>query len=1059
MPTLANLLLITSLVIASTHSFARTPATIPDETDGNFSVGVSLYRSKRFDTAASSFRIFLQDNPQHPRAALAHLFLALSLSETKEYAESRDYFLKYLKLAPEDPNAAEALYRSGECSFHLQDYPAAVTQLSEFLDRHPQHKLTDWALLLLGDSQLALDQYADSRATLQKIVLNSPLSPVLGEATLSLGRALERLDLPNEALQTYQPISMQKESPLQRTALTRIATLHYKQANYPASLAAWNEYFAASANKPVPETASLGAGMTMYRMQAYEEAIQQLQQQTDNKSVHDEPLNAQPTDLLKRSAITLLLYVLRSRLNPCRDELATTLFTVLRRLRNSTRVIAGGKPLTRIPLVEGTDSPSGNDDTSYLLLKDGTIALCNLREAMNTPGKSFTSAMGSQLHLRDATTSHFGNTVAGDQLTATVSTWSSSNMKIEVFGILTSNLKVDAGAVRKARLEIHVRVKNLDDRRYLHVSRGMASNSALLIDDVANEVRQLKMQISKEEHRFPALQDLDRVKPGESRVGVLIFEVPLPQTEFLILTLPGRLFRHGEDFPTEADMKFLIPFPYLTKVATVRSFLPEVLAAVDSSIACAQQKLAEMERPAKQGRLKEQEPWRSQERLELALNFGGTIQSEAAVESSLRWLASVQSVDGRWDASAYDSGLVKLDENYVDRNYAGRNADTGLTALVVLSFLGAGYTHEQGPYALQVDHALEWLISQQGSNGNLFGDAEHYAAMYCHGIATYALAEAWEMQNAARARSITNRLELSDFMLSAETAAMTDSNTVVAQLLWNLLRLSPTTRIVGAIRAAWGFRRVSDKEQSTAPSGFDAAVIAAANHSISVSPEPASPLRDALIRALTFTMSHQDPVGGGWRYRRGQAGDVSMLGWHLMALKSAEIGGITIPAVVRQRMNMFLNQNSQGNAGGLFGYRRTGTGSTKRFEQPTPTMTAEALFCRQMLGSKPDSPATREAIGLLVRNPPGLSRTNYYYWYYGSLAMCLSGDDAWSRWNQVLRDTLIETQVAAAPFAGSWDPNGPWGRYGGRLYSTALATLTLQVYYRSVKLRPVAYPK
>ncbi len=249
-----------------------------DETDGNFSVGVSLYRSRRFDTAASSFRTFLQDNPQHPRAALAHLFLALSLSETKEYAESRDYFLKYLKLAPEDPNAAEARYRSGECSFHLQDYPAAVTQLSEFLDRHPQHKLTDWALLLLGDSQLALDQYADSRTTLQKIVLNSPLSPVLGEATLSLGRALERLDLPNEALQTYQPISMQKESPLQRTALTRIATLHYKQANYPASRAAWNEYFAASANKPVPETASLGAGMTMYRMQAYEEAIQQLQQ-------------------------------------------------------------------------------------------------------------------------------------------------------------------------------------------------------------------------------------------------------------------------------------------------------------------------------------------------------------------------------------------------------------------------------------------------------------------------------------------------------------------------------------------------------------------------------------------------------------------------------------------------------------------------------------------------------------------------------------------------------------------------------------------------------------
>ena len=31
---------------------------------------------------------------------------------------------------------------------------------------------------------------------------------------------------------------------------------------------------------------------------------------------------------------------------------------------------------------------------------------------------------------------------------------------------------------------------------------------------------------------------------------------------------------------------------------------------------------------------------------------------------------------------------------------------------------------------------------------------------------------------------------------------------------------------------------------------------------------------------------------------------------------------------------------------------------------------------------------------------------------------------------------------------GSWDPNSKWGRQGGRIYSTALAILTLEVYYR-----------
>jgi hypothetical protein len=33
-------------------------------------------------------------------------------------------------------------------------------------------------------------------------------------------------------------------------------------------------------------------------------------------------------------------------------------------------------------------------------------------------------------------------------------------------------------------------------------------------------------------------------------------------------------------------------------------------------------------------------------------------------------------------------------------------------------------------------------------------------------------------------------------------------------------------------------------------------------------------------------------------------------------------------------------------------------------------------------------------------------------------------------------------------FYGSWDPVGAWGRDGGRVYSTALCALILEVYYR-----------
>jgi hypothetical protein len=54
----------------------------------------------------------------------------------------------------------------------------------------------------------------------------------------------------------------------------------------------------------------------------------------------------------------------------------------------------------------------------------------------------------------------------------------------------------------------------------------------------------------------------------------------------------------------------------------------------------------------------------------------------------------------------------------------------------------------------------------------------------------------------------------------------------------------------------------------------------------------------------------------------------------------------------------------------------------------------------------------------------------------------------WKRWDDGIRKTLLSSQRSAGPLAGSWDPNTRWDGYGGRVYSTALATLCLEAYYR-----------
>jgi hypothetical protein len=203
-------------------------------------------------------------------------------------------------------------------------------------------------------------------------------------------------------------------------------------------------------------------------------------------------------------------------------------------------------------------------------------------------------------------------------------------------------------------------------------------------------------------------------------------------------------------------------------------------------------------------------------------------------------------------------------------------------------------------------------------------------------------------------------------------------------------------------------------------------------------------LEQAVRRAVGYTVACQDPQGGGWRYRPRDPGDTSQLGWQFMALKSAELAGIPIPNPTRQGIIRYLRSVASGNHGGLASYRP--------LEQATRTMTAEALVCWQFLGLARENPACNEAGDWLLAELPGMGRENFYYWYYGTLAMHQLQGEHWRQWNDAMRTQLLKTQRTDGPLAGSWDPDPVWGGYGGRIYSSSLAALCLEVYYRYLPL-------
>lgn len=207
-----------------------------------------------------------------------------------------------------------------------------------------------------------------------------------------------------------------------------------------------------------------------------------------------------------------------------------------------------------------------------------------------------------------------------------------------------------------------------------------------------------------------------------------------------------------------------------------------------------------------------------------------------------------------------------------------------------------------------------------------------------------------------------------------------------------------------------------------------------------------SRLGAAAEAALVYIAHAQDPAGGGWRYTPQQAGDTSVAGWQIMALKSGTLAGIVTPGVVARRASGFLDSVSA--SGGARYHYKPPEGPADS-DAGKPSMTAVGLLCRMYLGWDQSDPRLEEGATYLAKRGP--SETDYYYNYYAAqVVFHQTGGQGpvWREWNDALRDQLIAQQKDRGHESGSWYVDDSHNRRGGRLYTTALATMTLEVYYR-----------
>ncbi len=194
----------------------------------------------------------------------------------------------------------------------------------------------------------------------------------------------------------------------------------------------------------------------------------------------------------------------------------------------------------------------------------------------------------------------------------------------------------------------------------------------------------------------------------------------------------------------------------------------------------------------------------------------------------------------------------------------------------------------------------------------------------------------------------------------------------------------------------------------------------------------------------------QDAQGpnGSWGYSAKADGDTSIVGWQVQALHSAKMSNLKVDPKVLEKTMKFLDSVASGSSKYKYGYNDVNSAR--------PGLSAVGLLCRYYLnGWGPQNAGMKDGAAYLLKEHPPEKEKEFdlYYYYYATQVMHFVEGDAWHKdWNPKMRDMLIGKQIndpKKPNLHGSWDKDPTWiGNGGGRMGTTAMAVLTLEVYYR-----------
>jgi hypothetical protein len=385
---------------------------------------------------------------------------------------------------------------------------------------------------------------------------------------------------------------------------------------------------------------------------------------------------------------------------------------------------------------------------------------------------------------------------------------------------------------------------------------------------------------------------------------------------------------------------------------------------------------------------------RTEKRTEATLRrLGGTPETERAVAGGLDWLARHQSKDGHWGPDCLGHGPGHRCETAKQQECTdgGNPYPMAQTGLALLAFQAGGHNDfNRTKYTSTVCRGLDWIVDNQAPNGELYV-LRHYSTT------------GRPRDKASLIATTATRM----FEHGIATFALADA-CACARAAGD----GPNTRYIDSAKKAV-----------------------------------------ALIEALQNS-------DGGWYYDPGggHSSEAAVTGWQMLALTAARDAGIEVSEKCISNVQRYFQSREDAVAGvsGYYGPRDDGD-----------AMTAVGMLTHQFLLKAPDALLVKRAAPRLARNAArwqpgpaavnmgrsylikGFTTTNYYEWYHCALAMYQVGGSPWAQWNNCIRDRVVMAQENIGCVRGSWPVNRDlFSREGGgRIFSTSLSVLTLEVYY------------